>query len=627
MVRNARSIARWVLAVVFAGLLIQPVLAEKIKIEKMDDLPRYTYKIDMKAVELFDNQEALMKLAQEVKRDLLADLDKYEILDNNTLQGYYSNLGTIAILEGDWETYLEYLAMRRELETKEANRLTMGNLGEAVAKAQMMGKENYEKNVRKFYQEKIESLPYSIVQDNLKSSKGSAEIISANLVLGGIEARIQPQLDESGGEMSQDIARGLLGAPFTLNYYIPLKDMVHEVLTAVIDANFVEKPDIWADRDYEIADGEGKEDVVMVVWDSGVDTDIFTKLNKMWTNTNEVPDNGKDDDNNGYIDDVHGIAYSLHSEKEIPLLYPLGELSVDEDVLRTQMKGLDDIQSNIDSEEAKALRAKLASMEQADVQPFIEELGMYGNYCHGTHVAGIAAKGNPNAKILASRITFDYHMIPEEPTIELAQAEAKALTESINYFKENGVRVVNMSWGGSLRSVEAALEANNAGGTPEERKALARKIYDISNNAFRAAMQDAPEILFITSAGNADNDVTFEEFYPSSFDFPNIMSVGAVDQAGEETSFTSLGKVDVYGNGFEVMSYVPGGHEMKLSGTSMSSPHVMNLAGKLLALKPDLTTEQLRSLIVDTADDKDLGDRTIKLMNQKKAVEALKKMM
>ncbi|MBU0691120.1 hypothetical protein KKH18_04820, partial [bacterium] len=125
MLRNARSIARWVLAVVFAGLLIQPVLAEKIKIEKMDDLPRYTYKIDMKAVELFDNEEALMKLAMEVKRDLLADLEKYEILDNNTLQDYYSNLGTIAILEGDWDKYLEYLAMRRELETKEANRLTM----------------------------------------------------------------------------------------------------------------------------------------------------------------------------------------------------------------------------------------------------------------------------------------------------------------------------------------------------------------------------------------------------------------------------------------------------------------------------------------------------------------------
>ena len=626
MSRNKRSIAGWVLAVVFAGLLIQPALAEKIKIEKMDDLPRYTYKIDMKAVELFDNEEALMKLAAEVKRDLLADLDKYEILDNNTLQGYYSNLGTIAILEGDWETYLGYLAQRRELESKEANRLTMGNLGEAIAKAQLMGKENYEANVRKFYKDKVESLPYSIVQDNLKGSKGSAEIISKNLVFGGIEARIQPQLDESDGEMSQDLARGLLGAPFTLNYYLPLKDMIFEVLSAVIDANFIEKEDIWADRDYTIAKGDGKADVIMCVWDSGVDADIFTKTNQMWINTKETPDNGKDDDNNGFVDDVYGIGYNLDAVKEPGCLYPIGDMADNEDLLRRQMKGLTDIQSNIDSEEATELKAKLATLEQDEFTPFVEGISIYGNYCHGTHVAGIAAKGNPYAKVLFSRMTYDYRIIPQEPTIEQANREATQMIECVDYYKANGVRVVNMSWGGSLRGIEAALEANNAGGTPEERKALARTIYEIGDVALREAISGAPDILFITSAGNADNDVTFEEFYPSSYDFSNIMSVGAVDQAGDETSFTSLGKVDVYGNGFEVMSYVPGGYEMKLSGTSMSSPQIMNLAGKLLALNPDLTAAQLRKLIVDGADDKDIDVRVIKLVNQKKSIALLKKM-
>ncbi|MBU1920582.1 S8 family serine peptidase, partial [bacterium] len=607
MLRNARSIARWVLAVVFAGLLIQPVLAEKIKIEKMDDLPRYTYKIDMKAVELFDNEEALMKLAMEVKRDLLADLEKYDILDNNTLQDYYSNLGTIAILEGDWDKYLEYLAMRRELETKEANRLTMGILGEAVAKAQLKGKENYEQNVRKFYKDKVESLPYSIVQDNLKSAKGSSEIISKNLIFGGIEASIQPTLDESDGVMSQDMARGLIGTPFTLNYYLPIKDMVFEVLSAVIDANFVEKADIWADRDYALADGEGKGSVVLCVWDSGVDANIYKKTNQMWTNTQEIPDNGKDDDNNGFVDDFFGIGYDLKANKEVGCLYPIGEMNTDEELLRRQLKGLEDIQSNIDSEEASELKAKLATLEQDQVKPFIEGISIYGNYCHGTHVAGITANGNPNAKILVSRMTFDHKMIPETPTIEQAEREAKQMTECVDYYKTHGVRAVNMSWGGSLRSIEGALEANNAGGTPEERKALARRIYEIGDAALREAIAGAPEILFITSAGNADNDVTFEEFYPSSYDYPNIMSVGAVDQAGEETSFTSLGKVDVYANGFEVMSYVPGGFEMKLSGTSMSSPQITNLAGKLLALNPDLTAVQLRQLIIDGADEKDLG--------------------
>ena len=117
--------------------------------------------------------------------------------------------------------------------------------------------------------------------------------------------------------------------------------------------------------------------------------------------------------------------------------------------------------------------------------------------------------------------------------------------------------------------------------------------------------------------------MTFEEFYPSSYDFPNIISVGAVDQAGEETSFTSFGKVDIYGNGFEVDSDVPGGHRLKLSGTSMSSPQVLNLAGKLLTLNPDLSVQQLRRLIIDGADSSGAGNRKVVLMNQKKSMELL----
>ncbi|RKX28684.1 MAG: hypothetical protein DRP47_03750, partial [Candidatus Zixiibacteriota bacterium] len=107
------------------------------------------------------------------------------------------------------------------------------------------------------------------------------------------------------------------------------------------------------------------------------------------------------------------------------------------------------------------------------------------------------------------------------------------------------------------------------------------------------------------------------------FDLPNIISIGAVDQAGDETSFTSFGKVDVYANGFEVKSYIPGGHEMKLSGTSMSSPNTTNLAAKLLAIRPDLTTAQLRKLLIDAADVKVAGDREVRLLNPAKSLELL----
>jgi len=47
----------------------------------------------------------------------------------------------------------------------------------------------------------------------------------------------------------------------------------------------------------------------------------------------------------------------------------------------------------------------------------------------------------------------------------------------------------------------------------------------------------------------------------------------------------------------------------------MSSPQVLNLAAKLLALDPSLSTAALRQMILDGSDKKALETRTIRLMN------------
>jgi subtilisin family serine protease len=112
------------------------------------------------------------------------------------------------------------------------------------------------------------------------------------------------------------------------------------------------------------------------------------------------------------------------------------------------------------------------------------------------------------------------------------------------------------------------------------------------------------------------------ESAPASFDLPNVITAAAVDRAGDEAAFTSYGKAEVYANGYEVESYLPGGERSALSGTSMAAPQVVNLAGKLLTVYPDLTVAQLRELILEGTDEKKVGEgKTIRLLNPKRSFE------
>ncbi|MCY4223643.1 MAG: S8 family serine peptidase [Bacteroidetes bacterium] len=59
---------------------------------------------------------------------------------------------------------------------------------------------------------------------------------------------------------------------------------------------------------WEIVKGE-QGDVVIAILDSGTDWRHEDLVENVWTNIDEVPDNGLDDDDNGYVDDVHGYDF------------------------------------------------------------------------------------------------------------------------------------------------------------------------------------------------------------------------------------------------------------------------------------------------------------------------------
>jgi len=594
----------------------------KIKVESLDDLPRISYAIDGAASELLISDDFGV-FAAKVRADQQRLLDDYDIEDATTLQTIYGVLSRTDFLAGDYDAALAWSEKSRALEDKEANRLTDGLVLNAWVSARRAADADgdeaaFASAFRDELGAQVSKLPWAVVQDSIERTKGYSEYVSRNLLLGIVQAQIDPVAAKTG-EITDDMARTLVGMRYTINMFLPVSATVAQVYSDYIAANRVEKADIWQARSVSLDADSAAMPVTIGIWDSGVDAAVFD--GHLWINPAERK-NGLDDDGNGYVDDINGIGFDVNGFRTPELLHPEGDMAGRVDAAMGYIKGFMDLGASIDSPEASALKRHIAGLQPDQVHDFLVSLNFAAIYAHGTHVAGIAIDGNPYARILISRYTFDYHQPRRLLTREIAERHAQSFQASVDYFKAAGVRTVNMSWGWTLKEVEGVLEANGVT-DPEERATRTRELFGILKTGLHDALASAPDILFISAAGNDDNDVNFDEVIPSSFELPNLIIVGAVDQAGDPTSFTSGGSnVIVYANGFEVESYVPGGGRMAFSGTSMASPNALNLAGKFFALDPELSPADVKELIVAGSTPRN-GDTSMRLIDPRRSIELL----
>jgi subtilase family protein len=587
-----------------------PVLAvDKIPVERAADLPRFTYHIDGRLDELVADDARFAKFALEVRRDTESVLQKYDIRDKATRRDLLGTLAQLDFLEGHYREALARSAEIRALQEKPADKLLSGMTLQAIvdaqAKAGNRDSDVYRRQVAADVSAALGKMPYDVVGNDVREMKMRAEIISEPLVLGRIREVLQPTVDKAGA-LSSDLAPAIISARYALATSLPLKARMTEVYTTYLAAHHVDKPDIWAARDVTLPAGGQGTPVTIAIWDSGVDTSLFPGRVLM--------DGGK----------PALIAFDKYSDPSTAALAPFppemrGKISA----LKSRVKGFSDLQSNIDSPEATAVKKELSALKPDEVKAMIEEISMTADYLHGTHVAGIAVAGNPYARLLVARIEFGYTLLPDPcPSQALVDKDARNAQTTVDFMKAHGVRVVNMSWGGNVAEEEKELELCGIGKTVDERKAIARKYFDTQKESLTRAMASAPGILFVAAAGNENADSSFNESIPAGIVLPNLLVVGAVDQAGDEASFTSYGPtVKVHADGYQVESVIPGGEKLKESGTSMASPQVANLAGKMLAVNPRLAPTEIIDIIVRTSDKTPDGRRT--LIDPKRAVAAV----
>jgi subtilisin family serine protease len=559
-----------------------PVTARQ-PITRADQLPRSSITLPMLPSALFSADAAQLRpIAEQVEAQVRNELERFEIKDRATLDGYSSRRITVAMLRGQYARVPGLVAEWRARQDKPAAAATVAMATEAAAAARAAGGDLAAQRAvfRERFAAHVNALAWDVVANTVRAQKGSLEINNPVVTIAGVQARLDATARNNAMVLDSASVAGVLAQRVFIDHVLPFRDEAVAVLAAYITRNDRPIADTWTPRTFALKPDAPAQPVVVGVWDSGVDPALFKMAAPR-----------------------PGIAFDVESRPTPDLLHPLAEMPLPWDQVKGFMRGARDVQANVDSPAASAYRRRFAALKAEEVKGFQESMRLGGNHYHGTHVAGIAVDGNPFARVFAARISFGWRTEPLPVTDERRERAKAAARATVEAFRAAGARVVNMSWGGNQRGWEATLQYHGVGKDGEERRALARKYFTESRDNLRDAMAAAPEILFVASAGNSDSDAGFEESSPSDISLPNLITVGAVDSAGHETSFSSFGRTTVaHANGYQVDSFLPGGDRLRASGTSMAAPQVANLAGKLWALYPDLTVAEVKQLILQGAE-------------------------
>lgn len=202
---------------------------------------------------------------------------------------------------------------------------------------------------------------------------------------------------------------------------------------------------------------------------------------------------------------------------------------------------------------------------------------------HGTHVAGIAAAAGNNGFGVAG-VTWGAKILPVRVTNDTGHGTAVHAANGLIWAVHNGANVCNMS-------LQYYLDSDN----PDD---------DLIITYFKNAVNYAyaQGAVIVAAAGNVHNFGSIDVAYPARF--PNCIAVTAIDSVCAFSEISNFGdEVDVCAPGDTILSTWLNNGFRFLSGTSMAAPHVSGLAALVMSYAPELSNQEVRDIIENTADD------------------------
>ena len=190
---------------------------------------------------------------------------------------------------------------------------------------------------------------------------------------------------------------------------------------------------------------------------------------------------------------------------------------------------------------------------------------------HGTRVAGIVAAKSNNFRGMSGMSggnnSAGITMIPF--CVGIDSPDGSVIDDAIIDAVDIGARVIQLSLNvGQTNAINAAID------------------YAVQNNA----------VIICASGNNYSSTVS----YPASHQ--DVIAVGATNKSNVRADFSNYGiSLDVVAPGVDILSTTLSDGYNSQDGTSFSAPQVSGVAALILSVRPDLTGQQIRNVIEQTA--------------------------
>ena len=371
----------------------------------------------------------------------------------------------------------------------------------------------------------------------------------------------------------------------------------------------------------------------IAIVDSGNDFEHKDLKAKAWINPIEIPDNDRDEDKNGYPDDINGWNFAEANNKLIDYSYAWSDTP---DVRRFFEIQLKSFLGTLTQEDRDWANGKLKE------EKFIKDITVFGNYMHGTHVTGIAARMSNEAKMIGAKLIPTEVKLPGQKSADitittgksktvinssdkgvkdvlieqalkaLAKQQAVVYSEIGTYLKGAKADVMNGSFGTSYAAISGVITQLYKGifkkdPTAEELKKYTDAYFVAAVKESEAFLKASPATLFIFAAGNDGSNNDVYPTTPTNVVGENKISVAATlgDQALANFSNYGVKNVEVAAPGVGIISTSPGNAYIPVSGTSQAAPYVAGVAGAVKDANPKLDFRGIKKIILETVDVKE----------------------